>query len=165
MLPLVTTLCQFLTYGSELLVVLLFSLLILLIQLYQLFWERFLLILQVVLLVKEFFFVSQIVVHQFAMLVNKAKFIFCSFNLRLAILHKRCIRTTTFQLIHLLLLQLQQFSISIFLANLGFGFDSGYALSMHLHILSLCIIIFPFSTIQLFLLIGIHLLKSRLCGW
>ena len=98
------------------------------------------------------------------MLVNKAKFIFCSFYLRLAILHKRCIRTTAFQLIHLLLLQLQHFSLSILLGNRSFGIDSSDTLSMCFYILSLCIIIFLLSTIQLLLLIGIHLLKSRLCG-
>ena len=87
------------------------------------------------------------------MLVNKAKFVFGNFYPRLAVLHKRCVCTPAFQLIHLLLFQSQQFGLSVLLCNCCLSIDGGYTLSMRLHILVLRIMVLLLSNIQLLLLV------------
>ena len=74
-------LAKFLSKGRNLLLVFLLTLVIFLIQLYNPLSKALLLTLQVVLLIKEFFLVSLVVIYEFAIPLYVFQFIFCLANL------------------------------------------------------------------------------------
>ena len=115
-----SALAKFLSNGRNPLFVFLLTLAIFLIQLYNFLSKDLLQTLQIILLFKEFFLISLVVIYEFAIPLYVFQFIFCLANLCLAILHKCGISASAFQLVYLLLLQLLQFTLSFLFANLRF---------------------------------------------
>ena len=115
-----SALAKFLSKGRNLLFVFLLTLTIFLIQLYNPLSKALLLTFQVIFLVKEFLLISFVVIYEFTILLYIFQLVVCLTNLCLAIFHECGIDTSTFQLVHLLLLQLLQFCISFLFANLRF---------------------------------------------